>query len=253
MLNNFDRVLALLNCCRVLLFFKSSLLYIEVWKWTLSCQRIQKESFEALINHQWFIAWYVYFPMKEKFQMHSMYEGTPLQAELLSLSCSRDKLCVVEIVVVHFVQFVLCQRLTKKQAANTFEFLSVSRCYSYPFFRNVNTTFNPLNKFWIFKFAYPYELATSDIQLLINLLLMNLLLITSSLLKRYVFRSTSNFSSSSSSDAFKLPFVQFFALFCSFRTSKWSRKFCLWSCTLEQILAYPINQKGNVTLERLNL
>jgi len=41
----FDRVLALLNCCRVLLFFKSSLLYIAVWKWTLSCQRIQKEMF----------------------------------------------------------------------------------------------------------------------------------------------------------------------------------------------------------------
>jgi len=36
--------------------------------------------------------------------MHSMYEGTLLQEELLSLSCSRDKLCVVEVVVVHFVQ-----------------------------------------------------------------------------------------------------------------------------------------------------
>jgi len=55
--------------------------------------------------------------------MYSMYEGTPLQAKLLSLSCSRDKLCVVEIVVVHFVQFVLCQRLTKRDAANAFESL----------------------------------------------------------------------------------------------------------------------------------
>jgi len=36
-------------------------------------------------------------------------------------------------------------------------------------------------------------------------------------------------------------FDYFFALFCSFRTYKWSQKFCLWSCTLEQILAYPIN------------
>jgi len=45
--------------------------------------------------------------MKEQFQIHSMYEGTPLQEELLSLSCSRDKLCVVEIVVVQFVQYVL--------------------------------------------------------------------------------------------------------------------------------------------------
>jgi len=33
-----------------------------------------------------------------------MYEGTLLQAELLSLSCSRDKLCVVEVVIVHFIQ-----------------------------------------------------------------------------------------------------------------------------------------------------
>ena len=67
-------------------------------KWKLSCQHIQKESLEALINHQWFIAWYGYCPMKDQFQMHSMYEGTLLQAELLSLSCSRDKLSVVEVV-----------------------------------------------------------------------------------------------------------------------------------------------------------
>jgi len=33
----------------------------------------------------------------------------------------------------------------------------------------------------------------------------------------------------------------FVALFCSSRTYKWSQNFCLWSCTLEQILAYPIN------------
>jgi len=36
--------------------------------------------------------------------MHSMYEGTLLQAKLLSLSCSRDKRYVVEVVVVHFIQ-----------------------------------------------------------------------------------------------------------------------------------------------------
>jgi len=36
-------------------------------------------------------------------------------------------------------------------------------------------------------------------------------------------------------------FVKFFALFCSSRPYKWSQKFCLWSCTIEQILAYPIN------------
>ena len=36
-------------------------------------------------------------------------------------------------------------------------------------------------------------------------------------------------------------FDYFFALFCSSRTYKSSQNFCLWSCTLEQILAYPIN------------
>jgi len=36
-------------------------------------------------------------------------------------------------------------------------------------------------------------------------------------------------------------FDKFFALFCSSRPYKWSQKFCLWSCTLEQILAYSIN------------
>jgi len=31
----------------------------------------QKESFEALINHQWSFAWYGYCPMKDQFQIHS--------------------------------------------------------------------------------------------------------------------------------------------------------------------------------------
>jgi len=98
---SFDAFKLLLSLAYVLQVFTP--LYRGV-KWTLSYQHIQKESFEALINHQWFIAWYRYCPMKDQFQMHSMYEGKLLQAELLSLSCSRDKLCVVEVVVVHFVQ-----------------------------------------------------------------------------------------------------------------------------------------------------
>jgi len=36
-------------------------------------------------------------------------------------------------------------------------------------------------------------------------------------------------------------FVKIFALFCSYITYNWSQIYCLWSCTLEQILAYPIN------------
>jgi len=47
--------------------------------------------------------------------MHSMYEGTLLQAELLSLSCSREKLCVVEVVVVHFVQLYFFNALQKNK------------------------------------------------------------------------------------------------------------------------------------------
>jgi len=45
--------------------------------------------------------------------MHSMYVGTLLQAELLSLSCSRYKLCVVEVVVVHFVQLYFVNTIQK--------------------------------------------------------------------------------------------------------------------------------------------
>ena len=61
--------------------------------------------------------------------MHSMYEGTLLQAELLSLSCSRDKLYVVEVVVVHFVQFYFVNALQKNKhpmPLNPFELTVVS-------------------------------------------------------------------------------------------------------------------------------
>ena len=57
--------------------------------WIASTFKI--ESFETLINHQWSFAWYGYCPMKDQFQMHSNWERTPLQTELFSLSCSRDK------------------------------------------------------------------------------------------------------------------------------------------------------------------
>jgi len=106
-------------------------------KWTLSCQHIQKESFETLINHQWFISWYGYCPMNDQFQMHSMYEGTLLQAELLSLSCSRDKLCVVEVVVVHFLQLYFVNALSNEQASNAFESFWISCCSSFPLFCNI--------------------------------------------------------------------------------------------------------------------
>jgi len=47
--------------------------------------------------------------------MHSMYEGTLLQAELLSFSC------VVEVVVVHFLQLYFVNALSNEQASNAFE------------------------------------------------------------------------------------------------------------------------------------
>jgi len=45
--------------------------------------------------------------------MHSLYEGTFLQAELLSLSCCRDTNRVVEEVVVQFVQLSFVNALDR--------------------------------------------------------------------------------------------------------------------------------------------
>jgi len=66
--------------------------------------------------------------------MHSMYEGILLQAELLSLSCSRDKLCVVKVVVVHFVQLYFVNALQKNKHTmplNPFELAVVSLFHSF--------------------------------------------------------------------------------------------------------------------------
>jgi len=65
--------------------------------------------------------------------MHSMYVGTLLQAELLSLSCSRDKLYVVEVVVVHFVQLYFVNALQKNKhpmPLNPFELAVASLFHS---------------------------------------------------------------------------------------------------------------------------
>jgi len=51
--------------------------------------------------------------MKDQFQMHSLYEGTFLQAELLSLSCCRDTNRVVEVVVIQFVQLSFVNTLDR--------------------------------------------------------------------------------------------------------------------------------------------
>jgi len=175
MLNNFDRVLALSNCCRVLhTFFKSSLLYIEVLneRWVASTSK--KSRFEALINHQWFITRYGYCPMKDQFQMHSMYEETLLEAELLSLSCSRDKLCVVEVVVVHFVQLYFLnawQRNKQWMRLNPFELVIVTLFHSFAILRRhwIHwTTFESLSLHLLMNFSFWWysasdELASDDV------------------------------------------------------------------------------------------
>jgi len=93
---------------------KSSLLYIEVWKIRWRIASTQKKSRLKLVdNHQWSFAWYGYCPMNDQFKMHSLYEGTFLQAELLSLSCCRDTNRVVEEVVVQFVQLSFVNALDR--------------------------------------------------------------------------------------------------------------------------------------------
>ena len=84
MQNNFNRVLALVNCCMSLAYmcvstyFKQHVftpLYRGV-KDTLKLSAHQKESFEAWSNHQWSFAWFSYCPMKDQFQIHSKSGGT---------------------------------------------------------------------------------------------------------------------------------------------------------------------------------
>jgi len=152
----------------------------------VNCQHIQKESFEALINHQWFIAWYDCCPIKDQFQMHSMYEGTLLLAKLLSVSCSRDKLCVVEVVVVHFVQlyFVNALQMNKHpMPLNPFELVAALLFHSFAILRRYWihwTTFEALSLHLLMNYSFWWfsasdELASDD---------------TSWLQERFVFRST---------------------------------------------------------------
>jgi len=117
-----------LNCCKSLAFVcffvsrimyyyptsKFSLLYIEVWKirWKIA-STYKKSRLKLVDNHQWSFAWYGYCLMKDQLQMHSLYEGTFLQAELLSLSCCRDTNRVVEEVVVQLVQLSFVNALDK--------------------------------------------------------------------------------------------------------------------------------------------
>ena len=184
----------------------------------VSCQHIQKESFEALINHQWFISGYGYGPMKDQFQMRSMWEGTLLQAKLLSLSCSRVKLCVVEVVVVHFVQLYIAnayQTNKHPMLLNPFELTVVPLFHSFTIFRQhwIHwTTFESLSLHLLMNFSFwwflasdelaSYELASDDV-------------ITSGAL---CLQEHFDFRGSSLQMLKSFLFDYFFALFCSSRT-----------------------------------
>jgi len=157
--------------------------------------------------------------------MHSMYEGTLLQAELLSLSCSRDKLCVVEVVVVHVVQLYFVNALQKNKhpiPLNPFELDVASLFHSFAMLRRYWihwTTFEALSmhplmncSFWWSSASDEFwwtpasdELASDD---------------TSSLQERFVFRSTltSGAVLFRCFLSFFFVFVYFFALLCSSRT-----------------------------------
>ena len=123
--------------------------------------------------------------------MHSMYVGTLLQAELLSLSCSRDKLCVMEVVVVHFVQLYFVNALQKNKHSmplNPFELVVALLFHSFAMLRRSWihwTTFEALSLHLLMNYSFWWssasdelvsdELASDD---------------TSSLQDRFVFRST---------------------------------------------------------------
>jgi len=142
----------------------------------VNCQHIQKESFGALINHQWFIAWYGCCPMKDQFQMHSMYEGTLLQEELLSLSCSRDKLCVVEVVVVQLYFVNALQKNKHLMALNPFELVVALLFHSSAILRRhwIHwTTCESLSLHLLMNFSFWWssasdELASDELQLLMT-------------------------------------------------------------------------------------
>ena len=73
-----------------------------------------------------------------------------------------------------------------------------------------------------------------------EMLLINLLLMASSLQKHFVFRSTLT-SGAVLFRRSKLPFCWFLCSLLFFQNLIMISNFFLWSCTLEQILAYPID------------
>ena len=207
-----------LNCCKSLAFMcvlsvfvcisvlfwtsKSSLLYIEVWKIRWKIANTKKKSRLKLVdNHQWSFAWYSCCPMNDQFQMHSLYEGTFLQAELLSLSCCRDTNRVVKEVVVQFVQLSFVNALdrtsiqcfqipSQKPLLHSFSLL---QCW---------TRLNPLPSLWSIKSLISWWTSASGD------LASDELTSSGALILQMHF----------SSDASSFLFANSFALFCSLRT-----------------------------------
>jgi len=106
--------------CLCILYYCIVIQLVSLHSFILRCERYvgklsahKKSRLKLVNNHQWSFPWYGYCPMKDQFQMHSLYEGTFPQAELLFLSCCRDMNRVVEEVVVQFVQLSFVNALDR--------------------------------------------------------------------------------------------------------------------------------------------
>ena len=171
--------------------------------------------------------------MKDQFQIHSKSEGTLLQAHLLCLYCSRDTNWVVEVVVVHFVQFYL-STLFKGQASNAFKSIWISRCFTLLVFYNAYTRLKSLNNLWSLKSCIFWWTTTSG-----EMLLMNLLLMTSSLQEHFVFRSTLT-SGAVFSDALSFLFVV-------------SKENCSWSQSAPEVMTSLEASSSEASHQKLNI
>jgi len=167
--------------------------------------------------------------------MHSLYEGTFLQAELLSLSCCWDTNRVVEVVVVQFVQLSFVNAFDRT-SIQCFQISSQgSLIHSFNLFARLKQDQNIFPALESLRFFISWWTSASGDLASDEALLMNLLLMTSSLQEHFVLQE--HFSS----DASSFLFVDSLLLSSILPEPYKDIKFCLWSCTLEQILAYPID------------
>jgi len=160
MLRQFDRVLALLKYCRVLLFFKSSLLYIEVWSERCKCQHIQKESLLKLDLSPVILCliWLTSYEglISNPFQLRgNKNAGLVVHESCYSCLLAETKNRVVEKVVVQFVQSTMSTLLVSVQQ-NNFKSFWNDRCFNPLIFCQCCTIFAPKYNTWILKYLVKY-------------------------------------------------------------------------------------------------